>query len=40
MQVMLPYDQGGNGKQYLMGMFYGGLYLYDGNTSSPVCNRS
>ena len=32
MQVMLPYDQGGNGKQYLLGLFYGGLYLYDGNT--------
>ncbi|HZI53107.1 MAG TPA: two-component regulator propeller domain-containing protein, partial [Chitinophagaceae bacterium] len=31
-QIMLPYNQGGSGKQYLVGMFYGGLYLFDGKT--------
>ena len=31
-QVMLPYNGGSGGKQYLVGMFYGGLYLFDGTT--------
>jgi len=31
MQVMLPYSEGDK-KEYLIGMFYGGLYIYDGKT--------
>ncbi len=39
-QVMLPYTspgekQDGGKKKYLFGMFYSGLYLFDGNTFSP-----
>ncbi len=34
-QIMLPYHQGDSGKQYLLGMFYGGLYLFDGKTFRP-----
>ena len=36
MQVMLPYKTTGNEKQYLIGMFYSGLYLYDGKTFRPL----
>ncbi|HEV8273010.1 MAG TPA: GAF domain-containing protein [Chitinophagaceae bacterium] len=32
MQVMLPYKTATNEKQYLIGMFYSGLYIYDGKT--------
>jgi K+-sensing histidine kinase KdpD/CheY-like chemotaxis protein len=36
MQVMLPYPAGPDGKkQYLLGMFYGGLYIYNGETFRP-----
>lgn len=36
MQVMLPYAAGPNGeKQYLVGLFYSGLYLYNGKTFRP-----
>ncbi len=36
MQVMLPYPDGPNGeKQCLIGMFYSGLYLYNGKTFRP-----
>lgn len=41
MQVMLPYksiggsNQTTNGKQYLVGLFYTGLYIYDGKTFTP-----
>ena len=34
-QIMLPYHQGDSGKQYLLGMFYGGLYLFDGKAFRP-----
>ena len=35
MQVMLPYKSATGEKQYLIGMFYSGLYLYDGKTFRP-----
>src|SRR5215204_3652688 len=36
MQVMLPYTAAPGGeKQYLIGMFYSGLYLFDGKTFRP-----
>ena len=41
MQVMLPYtpptSPGGriSGKQYLLGLFYGGLFIFDGTNFSP-----
>ncbi len=36
MQVMLPYPAGANGeKQWLIGMFYSGLYIYNGKTFRP-----
>jgi len=35
MQVMLPYKTTTNEKQYLIGMFYSGLYIYDGKTFRP-----
>ena len=36
MQVMLPYSAGPDGeKQYLVGMFYSGLYIYNGKTFRP-----
>jgi signal transduction histidine kinase/CheY-like chemotaxis protein len=31
-QVMLPYPSDGSEKKYLLGMFYSGLYLFDGKT--------
>jgi signal transduction histidine kinase/CheY-like chemotaxis protein/ligand-binding sensor domain-containing protein len=36
MQVMLPYSKDANGEsQYLLGLFYAGLFLYDGKTIRP-----
>ncbi len=41
MQVMLPYNMSSSqsgpsqGRQYLVGMFYGGLYLFDGKDFRP-----
>jgi len=39
MQIMLPYSSPGSKKdapkKYLIGMFYSGLYLYDGKTFTP-----
>ncbi|MES2646002.1 MAG: GAF domain-containing protein [Bacteroidota bacterium] len=36
MQIMLPYPAGPDGeKQYLMGLFYSGLYIYNGKTFRP-----
>ncbi|HEX6849010.1 MAG TPA: GAF domain-containing protein, partial [Chitinophagaceae bacterium] len=36
MQIMLPYPNGQNGeKQWLIGMFYSGLYIYNGKTFRP-----
>ncbi|MFI5185089.1 MAG: GAF domain-containing protein [Chitinophagales bacterium] len=32
MQIMLPYPSATGEKQYLIGLFYSGLYLYDGKT--------
>ncbi len=40
MQVMLPYKTANNEKQYLIGMFYGGLYLYDGKTFRPFATEA
>ncbi|MBS1632237.1 MAG: hypothetical protein JST10_06650, partial [Bacteroidetes bacterium] len=41
MQVMLPYPDGPNGeKQYLAGMFYNGLYLYNGKTFRPFTTEA
>lgn len=34
-QVMLPYKGTTNEQQYLVGMFYSGLYLYNGKTFTP-----
>jgi signal transduction histidine kinase/CheY-like chemotaxis protein len=34
LQVMLPYPSNSSEKKYLIGMFYSGLYLFDGNTFS------
>ena len=40
-QVMLPYRDGPNGeKQYLFGMFYSGLYLYNGNSFRPFITEA
>lgn len=35
MQIMLPYKTAGNEKQYLVGLFYSGLYLFNGKTFQP-----
>ena len=40
MQVMLPYKNAANEKQYLIGMFYSGLYLYDGKTFRPFSTEA
>jgi len=32
MQVMLPYNEDNSRREYLLGMFYGGLCIYDGKT--------
>jgi GAF domain-containing protein/CheY-like chemotaxis protein len=41
MQVMLPYPAGPNNeKQYLIGMFYSGLYIYNGKTFQPFSTKA
>ena len=41
MQIMLPYPAGPNNeKQYLVGMFYSGLYLYNGKTFHPFATKA
>ncbi|HET6723938.1 MAG TPA: GAF domain-containing protein, partial [Chitinophagaceae bacterium] len=41
MQIMLPYPAGPGGeKQYLIGMFYSGLYLFDGKTFRPFATAA
>ena len=41
MQVMLPYPAGPNGeKQYLVGQFYSGLYIYNGKTFRPFTTKA
>jgi K+-sensing histidine kinase KdpD/CheY-like chemotaxis protein/ligand-binding sensor domain-containing protein len=40
MQVMLPYKTTTNEKQYLIGMFYSGLYIYDGKTFRPFATEA
>ena len=41
MQVMLPYPSGPNGeKQYMVGMFYSGLYLFNGKTFQPFATKA
>ncbi|HKB43672.1 MAG TPA: GAF domain-containing protein, partial [Chitinophagaceae bacterium] len=41
MQIMLPYPAGANGeKQYLIGMFYSGLYIYNGKTFRPFVTKA
>lgn len=46
MQVMLPYTPTGTtgtgvgNKQYFIGMFYGGLYLYDGKAFRPFISEA
>ena len=41
MQVMLPYPAGPNNeKQYLVGMFYSGLYIYNGKTFRPFSSKA
>jgi len=41
MQIMLPYPSGPGGeKQYLVGMFYSGLYIYNGKTFRPFVTNA
>jgi K+-sensing histidine kinase KdpD/CheY-like chemotaxis protein/ligand-binding sensor domain-containing protein len=41
MQVMLPFQEGSvNEKQYLIGMFYSGLYIYNGKTFRPFSSQA
>ena len=41
MQIMLPYPAGPNNeKQYLIGMFYSGLYIYNGKTFRPFSTKA
>jgi len=40
MQVMLPYKTAGNEKQYLVGLFYSGLYLFNGKTFQPFASQA
>jgi len=41
MQVMLPYPAAANGeKQWLVGMFYSGLYIYNGKTFRPFTTEA
>src|SRR5450631_3324177 len=40
MQIMLPYPSARGGeKQYLVGMFYSGLYIYNGKTFHPFVTK-
>ena len=40
MQVMLPYKGNGNQHEYLCGLFFSGLYLYDGQTFKPFQTKA
>lgn len=40
MQVMLPYKSTDTEKQYLIGMFYSGLYLFDGKTFQAFATKA
>ncbi|MEO7907944.1 MAG: hypothetical protein ABIT06_13290, partial [Saprospiraceae bacterium] len=40
MQVMLPYKTATNKKQYLLGLFYSGLYVFDGKTFHPFATEA
>jgi GAF domain-containing protein/CheY-like chemotaxis protein/ligand-binding sensor domain-containing protein len=41
MQIMLPYPSAPGGeKQYLVGMFYSGLYIYNGKTFRPFVTKA
>jgi len=40
MQIMLPYKTAGNEKQYLVGLFYSGLYLFNGKTFQPFATKA
>ena len=40
MQVMLPYKTVGNEKQYLVGLFYSGLYLFNGKIFQPFASQA
>ncbi|MCU7549605.1 GAF domain-containing protein [Chitinophagaceae bacterium LB-8] len=39
MQVMLPFPSS-SGKKYLLGQFYGGLYVYDGKNFQPFTSEA
>jgi len=40
-QIMLPYPSGPGGeRQYLVGMFYSGLYIYNGKTFRPFVTQA
>lgn len=40
MQIMLPYKSPSNEKQYLIGLFYSGLYLFDGKSFKPFTTQA
>jgi FOG: GAF domain len=40
MQVMMPYKTTTNEKQYLIGLFYTGLYLFDGTNFRPFASKA
>ena len=40
MQVMLPYKSATNEKEYLIGLFYSGLYLFNGKTFHPFATQA
>lgn len=39
-QVMLPYDSVAGRKRYLVGMFYSGIFLFDGKTFTPFTTEA
>lgn len=40
MQVMLPYKSATNEKEYLIGLFYSGLYIFNGKTFKPFATQA
>ena len=40
MQIMLPYITASNEKQYLVGLFYSGLYLFNGKAFQPFATQA
>ncbi|HLF36088.1 MAG TPA: two-component regulator propeller domain-containing protein, partial [Cyclobacteriaceae bacterium] len=40
MQVMLPYSTANNEKRYLVGLFYSGLYIFNGKTFQPFATEA